>query len=91
MKKLKSFAAICAVALLSSCSIITPLAATSHPVGKKIGTAKATIIFGMCFGGDASVMTAAKNGGITNISTVDVKHKNILGIVHSIETMVSGE
>ena len=77
--------------LLTSCSVVVPLSATSNPVGKKIGTAKATSVFGICFGGDASIMTAAKNGGITNLSTVDVKKKNVLGIVMSIETMVSGE
>jgi len=34
---------------------------------------------------------AAQNGGITKISTVDIKHKSILGIVVSYETIVTGE
>lgn len=91
MNKVKTLFVVCAVALLSSCSMIVPLAATGNPIGKKIGTAKATMVFGLCFGGDASIMTAAKNGGITKISTVDVKKKNVLGIIMSIETQVSGE
>nr|WP_262482126.1 TRL-like family protein [Capnocytophaga canimorsus] len=32
-----------------------------------------------------------KNGGITKISTVDIKHSSILGLVVSYETIVTGE
>jgi hypothetical protein len=91
MKKVTTLAIACATALLASCSMTVPLCATGNPVGKKVGTAKATMVLGLCFGGDASIMTAANRGGITKISTVDVKKKNILGIIMSIETMVSGE
>lgn len=77
--------------MLASCSITTPLTATSNTIGKKVGTSKATIWFGLCFGGDCSVQTAAKNGGITKVSTVDVKHKNVLGIFMSKTCIVTGD
>ena len=79
------------VLLISSCSHISPLTATSNPVGKKVGTSKATFIFGICFGGDYSVQTAAKNGGITKISTVDVRNYNALGVVVTRKVIVTGE
>lgn len=77
--------------VLTSCSITAPLAVSSTPIGKKIGTAKAVIICGLYFGGDYSVQTAARNGGITKVSTVDVKYYNCLGIFMSRTTIVTGE
>lgn len=80
-----------AIVFATSCSITRPLAATSNPIGKKVGTAKANIIFGLCFGGNHGIETAAKNGGITKISTVDVKTFNVLGVFISQKTIVTGE
>ena len=40
---------------------------------------------------DASILTAAKNGGIKQISTVDMKQTDVLGIIQTYETIVSGE
>lgn len=92
IKKITSAAAVCvAVLVMASCSITMPLAATSNPAGKKVGTAKAKIICGLVFGGDYSVQTAAKNGGITKISTVDVKAFNALGIFQTRTCIVTGE
>lgn len=85
-------AALLAVsAVLASCSITLPVNATSNPVGNKVGTAKATVIIGLSFGQDASIKKAAKSGGISKISTVDIKHGNILGIIQTYETIVTGE
>jgi hypothetical protein len=42
-------------------------------------------------GGDASIKTAAKKGGITKIWTVDFKASNYLFIVGIFETIVTGE
>jgi len=80
-------------ALLSSCSVTVPVAATSNPVGNKVGSAKSTQILGFFFdGGDMSIKTAAKNGGITKISTVDFKSSMVfLYLVRSYETIVTGE
>ena len=81
-----------AAAFLSSCAVTMPVNATSNPIGTKVGTAKATGYFGVVFfDADASIQTAAKNGGITKISTVDIKTTNVLGIVWTYETIVTGE
>jgi len=87
------FAAMISVAaLLSSCALTLPVNATSNPVGKKVGTATATGYLGILFfDQDASIRTAAKNGGISKISTVDIKQTSILNLVVTYETIVTGE
>jgi hypothetical protein len=90
MKKL--FFALAAAGLLTSCSVTTPVNATSNAVGSKVGSSKTTSIFGLFFdGGDASIRTAAKKGGISKISTVDFKQTNYLMVVGMYETIVTGE
>ncbi|HQQ95101.1 MAG TPA: TRL-like family protein [Bacteroidia bacterium] len=89
---MKQIAFICTAALfLSACSVTAPLTATGNSIGKKVGTAKANVILGLTFGGDYSIQTAAKNGGISKISTVDVKHTNVLFLFMSHQTIVTGE
>jgi hypothetical protein len=84
--------AIAATAFLASCSITGPVAATSNPVGSKVGTSKATVYLGvLAFGQDCSILSAAKAGGITKISTVDLKTSNILYLITTYETIVTGE
>lgn len=92
-KKTKLLSLLFALGLLvSSCSLILPVNATGYAVGSKVGTAKATGYVGFFFfNGDASIKTAAKNGGITRISSVDIKRTSIAGIVVTYETIVSGE
>ncbi len=88
----KFFALLAAIALLTSCSLTLPVTATSNPIGTKVGTAQATGFLGILFfDADASIQTAAKNGGITKISTVDLKQKNVLNLVVTYETIVTGE
>lgn len=65
--------------------------ATSNVRGSKVGTSKACAYLGLIAIGDASVDTAAKNGGITRISHVDSQKKSILGIITSTTTIVYGE
>ena len=78
--------------MITSCSITKPINATGYAVGSKVGTAKATGYFGVIFiDGDASIRTAAKNGGINRISSVDLKKTSLLGIIVTYETIVSGE
>ncbi|MBN2662901.1 MAG: TRL-like family protein [Bacteroidales bacterium] len=95
MKKLRnSILGLVAVGamLLTSCSIVVPVAATSNPVGTKVGTSKATVYLGfLALDQDASIQTAAKNGGIKKISTVDMKQGNVLGLIWTYETIVTGE
>lgn len=84
--------AVIMAGLMASCSLTLPVAATSNPVGPKVGTAKATGYFSVLFfDADASIQTAAKNGGIKKISTVDIKMGNILGLIVTYETIVTGE
>ena len=91
-KTLLTACALFSIAALSSCSLTLPVAATSNPVGAKVGTSKAAIFLSvLVFNGDASIQTAAKNGGITRISTVDLKQTNILGLYGTAECIVTGE
>lgn len=78
--------------LLASCSITLPVAASSNPVGSKRGQSTGTCYLGvLCFDVDASIQTAAKNAGITKISTVDLKTTNVLNIIVTYTTVVTGE
>jgi hypothetical protein len=93
IKKITTFVMMVAIAaVMSSCSLTLPVNATSNPVGNKVGTAKATGYLGILFfDQDASIRAAAKNGGITRISTVDIKQTNILNLIITFETIVTGE
>jgi len=93
LKKLKvGVALLAAAAMMSSCALTLPVNATSNSIGPKVGTAKATGYLGILFfDADASIQTAAKNGGIKKISTVDLKQTSILGIIVTYETIVTGE
>jgi len=92
MKKIL-FGSVLAIALtLASCATTLPLTATSNPLGSKIGEASVSYLFGFIPLGtaDLGIYTAAKNGGITKISTVDVK-KIPAGLFTTYSTVVSGE
>ena len=68
-----------------------PITATTNSKGSKIGTATATSILGLIATGDASIHTAAKNGGITNIRQVDYHSTSILGIYATFTVEVHGD
>ena len=93
INKIKTIFLLLAItAMVSSCALTMPINATSNPVGNKVGSAKATGFLGILFfNADASIQTAAKNGGITEISTVDVKTTNILNFILTYETIVTGK
>ena len=59
-------------------------------VGNKTGTATAVNILGLFAFGDASVLEAAKNGGITNIKTIDHTATSFI-FFGSFSTTVTGE
>lgn len=102
MKKFKVLGvAAFAATLLASCATIGPYGsiytdvtlpgnATANPVGTKVGTSKATSILGLIGTGNAGIDAAAKNGGISKISHVDVKVNSILGIYSTYVTYVYG-
>lgn len=93
MNKVKSiFALVAVAAMMASCAITLPVNATANPVGNKVGQATATGYLGIIFlDADASIRTAAKNGGITRISTVDIKSTNVLNLITTYTTIVTGE
>jgi hypothetical protein len=89
--KLIAFFALVSI-VLSSCSLTQPVSASSNTIGSKVGKASGTCFLGyLCFGADASIQTAAKNGGITKVSTVDLRTNNLLGIVVTYTCIVTGE
>ena len=65
MKKILSI--LCISALMCSCMVTTPVAATNNSLGSKVGVSEGNIFK------PASVSEAAKNGGVTSIATVDKK------------------
>lgn len=74
-------------AIASSCTIGHSMQITDNNVGSKVGVAK-TKLFAP--NNDITVMSAAKNGNITKIATVDVKTKVYL-IFAITTTTVTGE
>jgi hypothetical protein len=67
-----------------------PICATGNSGGSKVGEATATGI--ICFAtGDASIKTAAANGGITKIQHVDYHTTSVLGLYAKTTVMVYGE
>jgi hypothetical protein len=94
MKKLIAVAALVTICFLAvGCATITnPVAATTNPIGSKVGQASGKIWLGVFGSADAGIQAAAKNGGITNISTVDFTSKlGILGLWVEYEATVTGE
>ena len=93
MSKKKTYGSIllCGIIGLSSCTITRPLGATSNPVGSKVGKAKTQSVLGFVLKPNGGVATAAKNGNISKISTIDIKTTNYLMIFNTTETIVTGE
>ena len=92
MKKLRIILAVAAITLLASCSVSGPLMITDNDVSTKRGEASYNVwIFGIRpIHADASIRTAAKNGGITKVATVDAKVR--AGFLKSTyTTIVTGE
>jgi len=72
--------------------IKSPAAAASGPVTySKVGTASSTSILAIVATGDASIKTAAANGGIKTIKYVDYDAINYLGIYGKYTTTVYGD
>jgi hypothetical protein len=59
-------------------------------VGAKEGRACARTYVGVYATGDASIATAAKNGNIKTVTTVDHHAKNLLGVIGDYCTIVRG-
>ncbi len=77
MKKIFKLCAACFIAACAmSCVTTRPVAATSNPVGNKVGVATSVSVLNLFGKDDLGINTAAKNGGITRISHVDRFTKN---------------
>jgi len=70
----------------TSCMVTFPGIATQAS-SVKVGIAEKKVWFGIAKDIDVSIATAAKNGGITKIATVDVKVYSD----GSVKTIVTGE
>lgn len=88
----KFFFPVMIMLFMSACTVTFPYIATENEVGAKEGTAKAVFVFGFPVnGGDYSIRTAARNGEINKIGTIDRKvSKYGLGIVVVRSTIVTG-
>jgi len=95
MKRRLLVAAIAAAVLFlaASCaSVNVPVATGSGVVGSKTGQATGTIILGMFGNVDAGMVAAAREGGITQIGTVDTEFRMVfLPLVVRVTTTVTGE
>jgi hypothetical protein len=92
MKKFKNAILFVSVtSILASCSVAGPLMVTNHAIGSKRGEASRKIVFGITFGHtDLGAITAARNGGLKKIATVDWKVAGkMFGTKYS--TIVTGE
>ena len=93
MKKLFVVCALAGLIVLAGCTSISPVTATSNPVGSKVGEASGSYLFSIfpMSGADYSIKAAAENGGITTISTVDIKRTDYFGFWATYTTIVTGE
>ncbi|MCX6116044.1 MAG: TRL-like family protein [Proteobacteria bacterium] len=64
--------------------------ATSEAIGSKKGKACASSILGIIGTGDASIAAAAKQGGISKVSTADYSAFSVLGFYAESCTLVTG-
>lgn len=65
--------------------------ASEQGPGSRTGSVKATQILGLVATGDTSIDAACRAGGIAQIKTVDHRYTNILGIVQTWSTDVTGD
>ena len=93
MKKVTALITIALAALaMTACTTVTPFQATGNAIGSKVGEATYKTILGIPipFSQDFGIQEAAKNGGITKISTVDLKRYNGI-FIQKVTTVVTGE
>lgn len=99
--KVLILAALAVVAMSGCIGVATPAAGgiytevkwdggVAEKVGSKEGKACAQSILTLVASGDASIKTAAANGGIKEITAVDHETTNLLGIIGTYCTVVRG-
>ncbi len=62
-----------------------------NSIGPKEGRAKSSQVLFLIAWGDASIATAAREGGISTVDHVDAEVFNILGLYSTYETIVYGQ
>ncbi|MCG8392263.1 MAG: TRL-like family protein [Pseudomonadales bacterium] len=67
---------------------LTATASTEKPT--RVGRASTRSILGVIASGDASIQTAARNGGITEIHHVDYESQNFFGVLAEYTVVVYG-
>jgi hypothetical protein len=102
MRKLIALSA--AALLLSGCAtsmspvsgfvysnVKAPLTATAAPEqAQRVGRASVRSVLGIIATGDASIQTAARNGGIREIHFVDYESQNFFGVLAEFTVVVYG-
>lgn len=99
MKKIIGAFALAAALALTACTTVAPGygfgtdAVVPNASSVKTGEAEGGFLFGFIpvTSADVSVSTAAKNGGIKKIATIDTKKVSYLGIWVKRTTIVTGE
>jgi hypothetical protein len=103
MKKIILGTLVLVLIILAGCTSLTvPVAATANPVGSKVGEATETRYFGgvyvaagsagflLFYSGDKGLSTAAANGGVSRIATVE-QRIDTNPFVTKVTTIVTGE
>ncbi len=103
LKKIASTVVLSSVVFLGGCAMqpthatvysnaTSPYMVTSAEAGSKVGeSGTCKNLLGIIATGDCSIATAAKNGGIKTVSTVDWKGTNVLGLWSTGKTVVTGK
>lgn len=71
-------------------NVKAPLTATASTETHRVGRASTRSILGIIASGDASIQTAARNGGITEIHHVDYESQNFFGVLAEFTVVVYG-
>jgi len=72
-------------------NVSAPIGTEGGDVPDSMGQASSESVLGLVAWGDASVKTAAQNGGLKTVDHVDYKLYNVLGIYSKFTTVVYGE
>ena len=67
-----------------------PVSVTSNGNATKVGVAHCESFLGLLATGDCSIEAAKKQGGITEVTHIDWKANNILGVIGKYELQVHG-
>jgi len=101
LKKVLTTLALAASVSLAGCAtsvpigalitdVTLPAGATANGEGTKVGRAKCQSILALVAQGDCSIEAAKADGNITEVTHMDWKANNILGIIGNYELVVHG-